>query len=264
MPSMAEGGLVFVHGWATDSRSWDAATERLGSGHITVNLPGHGGQRAWDEPTLAPAIRELSERTQGLRDAVGIGWSLGAEVLIAAYPALKERFRALILVGSTPCFVAKDDFPWGQSRALVKRMITDMKKDPASTVERFYKLNFTDEELASAGATAFLGRYRYPGPISCEGPVPGCFPSFRYDEITRALEALYSADLRDRLKEINLPVLLVHGAMDTVCPPGAAEYMAEKIKNARLEIMRGTGHAPFITKPDSFMSVVNDFISSSG
>ncbi|MBE7414397.1 MAG: alpha/beta fold hydrolase [Deltaproteobacteria bacterium] len=257
-------GFVFVHGWATDSSVWDAATERLGAGHLMVNLPGHGGERAWDEPTLAPAIRELSERTQGLRGAIGMGWSLGSEVLIAAYPALEERFRALILVGSTPCFVAKEDFPWGQSRALVKRMIMDMKKDPASTVERFYKLNFTDEELASPEASAFLGRYRYPGPISCEGPAPSCFPSFRYDEMTRALEALYSADLRDRLKEINVPVLLVHGEMDTVCPPGAADYMAGNIKDARLEIIKGAGHAPFVTKPDLFMAVVNEFISSLG
>ncbi|MBW7957088.1 MAG: alpha/beta fold hydrolase [Deltaproteobacteria bacterium] len=257
---MAEA-FVFVHGWATDSRVWDVAAKRRGGGHIMVDLPGHGGERAWDEPTLTPAIRELSVRTQGIKGAVGIGWSLGSEVLIAAYPALKERFRALILVGSTPCFVSKEDFPWGQSRALVKRMIMDMKKDPASTVERFYKLNFTDEELASPGASAFLERYRYPGPISCEGPVPGCFPSFRYGEMTKALEALYAADLRDRLKEIEVPVLLVHGEMDTVCPPGAAMYMAENIKDARLEIVKGTGHAPFITNTDSFMSVVNEFIS---
>lgn len=257
-------GFVFVHGWATDSRIWDEAARGLGGGTVMADLPGHGGKRAWDEPTFHPAVRELSERTQGLKGAIGVGWSLGSEALIASYPALKERFRALILVGSTPCFVTREGFPWGQSRALVRRMIADMKKYPAATVERFYKLNFTEEEIASARASAFLERYRYPGPTSCEGPVPGCFPSFRYGEITKALEALYAADLRDRLKEIEVPVLLVHGEMDTVCPPGAALYLAENLKDARLEIMKGTGHAPFITKPDLFADIMKEFISSLG
>ncbi len=259
---VSEGRFVFVHGWATDSRVWDGAAERLGGRHVMVDLPGHGGQGAWDEPGLTPAIRELSEGTKGVKDAIGLGWSLGSEVLMAAYPALKERFRALILVGSTPCFVAREDFPWGQSRALVRRMIMDMKKDPASTVERFYRLNFSEEESSSPGASAFLERYRYPGPVSCEGPVPGCFPSFRYDEITMALEALYAADLRDGLREIDVPVLLVQGEMDTVCPAGAAAYMAGNIKDARLEILKGAGHAPFLTRPDLFAAVSKEFISS--
>src|SRR3989304_2798773 len=162
--------LVFVHGWATDSGVWEGIAKEF-AGSLSIDLPGHGG------------------------DLIGGGWSLGSQALIAAQPVLKDRFKALVLVGSTPCFVERDDFPWAQSKALVKRMIMDMKKDPAATADRFYSLNFTADEAATDEAKAFVSRYGYPGPISCEGDVPGCFPKFKYDEITKDLEAIYTVDL---------------------------------------------------------------------
>jgi len=260
---MADAPLVFVHGWATDSHVWEEASRGLGERAIKVNLPGHGGDNKWDEASFAPAIREIREKLRPLeRDkAVGIGWSLGAMALMAALAEMKESFNALVLVGATPCFVEKDGFPWGQSKALVKRMIMEMKKDPATTLDRFYCLNFTQEEKKTAGAQSLLKRYAFPGPVNCEGPTPGCFPSFDYAGITRALEALYMADLRETLKAIDIPVLLVHGRLDNICPVGAAEYMGSRIKKARLEVFGDAGHAPQVTKPELFRETLQDFLA---
>lgn len=252
--------LVFVHGWATDSGVWDGISNEF-AGSLSIALPGHGGSLPWDEATLSPAIEEIAGRLKGVRkDMIGVGWSLGSQALIAAQPLLKGSLKALVLVGSTPCFVERDDFQWAQSKALVKRMIMDMKKDPAATADRFYSLNFTADEAATDEAKAFVARYRYPGPVSCEGDVPGCFPKFKYDEITKALEALYTVDLRSDIKAIDVPVLLVHGKEDTICPVGAAEYMASRMKKARLEAFEGAGHAPFLTRREAFISILKDFI----
>ena len=256
--------LLFIHGWATDSFVWADAAGELGVGRnvINLNLPGHGGALKWDTPTLLPAVREVSARIAALpeRSVTGVGWSLGAEVLLASFTELGDKFKALVLVGATPCFVSKEDFPAGQSRALVKRMILDMKKDPASTVERFYGLNFTASEFGIVGAKKLIGRYRYPGPVECAGPVPGCFPLFDYDGVTTALEALYEADLRAYLGRIDVPTLVVHGGKDGVTPAGAGEYLAERIKGARLEVFDEAGHAPFITEPRRFNETAGSFL----
>lgn len=260
---MADAPLVFVHGWGTDSHVWEEAARGFGERAIKVDLPGHGGQSRWDEASFAPAVREIGEsvRPFGRDKAVGVGWSLGAMALIASLTEMKDSFRALVLVGATPCFVEKDDFPWGQPKALVKRMIMDMKKDPATTVDRFYGLNFTDEEKKSPSAAAMIKRYAFPGPVNCDGDKPGCFPSFDYDGITRALEALYMADLRETLRTIDIPVLLVHGRLDMVCPVGAAEYMGSRIKGARLEVFKNAGHAPQVTQPELFEKTLRDFLA---
>lgn len=260
---MAEGPLIFVHGWATDSWVWEGVANGYGKDALKAGLPGHGGYGKWDEPSLHPAVRAIREGLKGLgrEKAVGVGWSLGSMALMAAFSEMREAFRALVLVGSTPCFVEKEDFPWGQPRALVKRMIMDMKKDPAATVDRFYALNFTEDEKNTKAARSMIERYRYPGPISCEGEAPGCFPSFRYDEITKALEALYMADLREAVKTIDIPVLLVHGEEDSVCPAGAAEYMCHRIRGSRLEVFKKTGHAPQVTSPELFKVALDDFLA---
>ena len=255
---------LFVHGWAVDSASWDGH-EALARGEtINIDLPGHGSASVWDKPTLSPAVGEILKSLSACpeRSVRALGWSLGALSLIAAVVEKPEKFRSLVLVGATPCFVSKDGFPWGQSRPLVKRMVMDMKKDPCAALERFYPLSFTNEELRERPAREFMERYKYPGPIRCDGAQPGCFPAFRYGEIAKALEALYSADLRDRLKELDLPVLIVHGEKDEVCPVGAGKFLADKIKGARLEIFENAGHAPHITRPERFDTVVRDFCNA--
>lgn len=257
--------FLFIHGWATDSLVWvnniDAITG--GKDFLNINLPGHGGAGRWDEPTLTPAMREMEHWISGLpeRSLIGIGWSLGAQALIRY--AAEKRLKGLVCVGATPCFVSKDGFPFGQSRALVKRMIDDVRKDPSETVKRFYELNFTKEELTGDEAKRFIERYKYPGPVVCgngKGKMPpGCYPSFRYDELATALEAIYETDLRGALSGLDVPCLIVHGSADAICPIEAGEYLASHIKGARLEIFKDAGHAPFLTEKDRFNNMVKDF-----
>jgi len=264
---LAERKIIFIHGWATDGHVWEGVAEGIsaicGGEAVVENLPGHGGAGRWTEPTLEPAIATVLGAAEGASSpVVGVGWSLGAQALMGAALREPERFHSLVLIGATPSFVRKGDFPSGQSPALVRRMIMDMKKDPGDALARFYRLNFTEEEMAMPEAKEFLDYYRWPGPVVCGDGVtspPGCRPAFRYDEITTALEAIYRTDLRDVLDELECPVLLVHGSRDGVTPAGAAHFLAERIKDAKLEEIPGAGHAPFITERERFLRLVSDF-----
>jgi len=259
---------VFVHGWATDSGVWANISSASGLGRdeaLNLNLPGHGSPARWPEPSLNPALfyldKALSNEEAGL---IGFGWSLGAGVLLSMAARFSEKFSALVLVGATPCFVAKKDFPHGQSAALVRRMIMDMKTAPEETLRRFYPLNFTEEERNSKAAVSFMERYAPPGPIVCEGGrgeggPAACHQAFNYGDIATGLGALYNTDIRSLLRKINIPVLLVHGSEDNVVPLGAAEFLAANIQKARLEVFPRSGHAPFITSEKRFIEVVKEF-----
>ncbi|MBI5887821.1 MAG: alpha/beta fold hydrolase [Deltaproteobacteria bacterium] len=275
--------FLFIHGWATDSVVWNDTAKAvagpdwgLNPFNLNINLPGHGGKGSWDEPSFVPAVREAAERLANFpeRSVVGVGWSLGAQILLSA---IKEGaqfkglspfrgcspFKGLVLVGATPRFTSGADWTHGQSKALVRRMIQDMKKAPEAALKRFYELNFTPGELKTPEAAAFVNRYKYPGPFECQAGMdnrlPGCFPSFNYAGITAALEALYQEDLRDALGAVKCPCLVVHGDKDAVCPVEAGRFLAENIKGARLEVFTDCGHAPFLTHGELFTRLVKEF-----
>lgn len=242
---------LFIHGWATDSGAWNAVAA---ASDLMLDLPGHGGVDRWDEPSLSPAVNAIGALLAGrpARSVVGIGWSLGGQALIAATGQGMSQLGAIVLVSATPKFIASDDFPWGRSKALVRRMTMDMKKDAPVTLKRFYGLNFSDSERNGKEAMAFTARYESSN------------SGFRHDDVTTALEALYRADLRPVLDKINIPCLIMHGESDDVTPLGAARFLAENIKGARLSIFEDAGHAPFITNRERFMRELDDFINGIG
>ena len=79
-----------------------------------------------------------------------------------------KRFKALVLVGASPCFVGNESFPYGHPSALVKRMIEDMGSMPDRAIDRFLKLNFTHEELLTDEAVAFIETYGCPKQVASE------------------------------------------------------------------------------------------------
>ncbi len=254
---------IFIHGWATDSRVWDGVARGLCNGEeeaIMPDLPGHGSSSRWLEPSLNPALAALSRLIRAEEAPLaGLGWSLGAKVLLSLAASMPGKFSALVLVGATPSFVRRRDFSHGQPRALVRRMIMDMKKDPQETLKRFYPLNFTEEEGKTRGAVSFLSRYAPPGPVVCDRG-PACRQAFNYRDMAIALEALYNADLRRLIHAIDVPTLIVHGKADKVVPLGAGEFLAENMKNAEIEVFPSAGHAPFITEEKRFIEVTKDFL----
>ncbi len=256
--------MLFIHGWATDSAVWDEQAERFGGSFdvLNMNLPGHGGEERWNEPNLEAALREVGRRVNGFidRSVIGIGWSLGAQVLIEAAARRAMTFHSLILVGATPCFVRTDGFPWGQPRALVKRMVLDMRKGPVATLKRFYSLNFTEGESGTEGVRGFINRYA-PSPLNGPAFQAARAPLFKHPEVTTALEALYNIDIRGSLAKIEVPTLVIHGGKDGICPAEAGEYLASNLKNAELKVFNGSGHAPFITRPAEFHEAVEEFLA---
>ena len=201
---------------------------------------------------MAEKLLRFTTHCSLLTGCVGIGWSLGAIVLMQMAYLNPDLFKGLILIGATPKFVADETFPWGQPQGVAKKMLRDIKKDFSKTAQEFYPLNFTEEELAGKEAKEFIEFYRKRGRV------------FSQKSVITALEALLSFDLRDAVSDINIPALLIHGEKDNICPVGAGKYLAENLPNAKLEIFKDAGHAPFLTRRAEFNAAVKKFLEVVG
>jgi len=74
--------------------------------------------------------------------------------------------------------------------------------------------------------------------------------------------SLGSWDWRPALGRVNAPVLIVHGSADPLPPAGGREWAAA-LPDARLLLLQGVGHFPYLEAPEAFFSAVDTFLRGS-
>lgn len=73
-------------------------------------------------------------------------------------------------------------------------------------------------------------------------------------------DGLAALDLRGDLREIDAPVLVITGADDFLASPVCAEDIASHLADARIVVIPGCGHFPFVDSADRFRSEIQSFL----
>ncbi|MBI5657374.1 MAG: alpha/beta fold hydrolase [Geobacter sp.] len=246
--------LVFIHGWSMSGRAWRFQAEPFAAAGYRVIAPDLRGHGQSTVPPGGVTLQGCAEdlvtlfSELALSGVVLIGWSLGALVSLAAFPRLRSRLKGMALVGGTPRFTATDGYPHGLPPTEPKGMGVRLRRDFHKTMGEFFRGMFVSGELSR----------QQENRIAREIVMGGRLPD--PDVALSTLAILASADLRAGLGAIDLPVMLLHGSLDTVCPVTAARYMAEQIPGAELELLDGCGHAPFMSHPDEFNRRLGGFL----
>lgn len=244
--------MVFLHGWAMSSRVWHfqhplADVCRL----MFLDQRGHGGSSTAAGYKLQDFADDLMMFLEhhALEDVVLVGWSMGVQVALQAFPEIRSRLAGLVLVGGTPRFTSADDYPHGQPLLEVKGMGVRLRRDYQKTMGDFFRGMFAEGEMDK---TQYQ---RIVHDIVMGGRSPDA------EAARLSLQILSVADQREQLSSIDRPVLLIHGELDSICPASASAYMAERLPMASLEIMEGCGHAPFMTRPEQFNNMLRTFLA---
>ena len=245
--------VVFLHGWAMSARVWRFQQQLDPSCRlIFLDQRGHGQSSPGAGYTVQDFAGDLTIFFEqlALQEAVLVGWSMGVQVALTAFPALRSRLSALVLVGGTPRFTISDDYPHGQPAPEVKGMGLRLRRDYQKTMGDFFRGMFAEGEMDSAQYQRIVHEIVMGG------------RSADPDAVRQSLQILSAADLREELPAVDRPVLLVHGGLDSICPADASRYMALRLPMAELRIMEGCGHAPFMTRPEQFNDIVREFVGA--
>jgi pimeloyl-ACP methyl ester carboxylesterase/CRP-like cAMP-binding protein len=250
---------LLIHGW---SSSWYAVSPllellSLRFRCLSVDLPGYGKSPPLPNRTTIPAYADLlAELIAQVSDgpAVLIGHSMGGMTSITLalrHPVLVER---MVLIGPTITgrlsnyinfFVSPitllERFGLGSllisagERAVVG--ITDRIMRPASFAER---TGITEEDYKRIRADA-----RSPG----QGRVRAeCFFAMREN------------DLSGKLKDMEIPALVIWGAEDNTVPLRDAGVVADEWPDADLRILPKAGHWPHFEAPDATRRLVAAYL----
>jgi pimeloyl-ACP methyl ester esterase len=244
--------LVLLHGWCMSSAIWRFQMDQLCSSFrvIAPDLAGHGRSPAADGCHLEGFAADIAAlfRHLDLSGALLAGWSLGAQAALQTVPLIIERLDGLVLICGTPCFTSRDGFPYGLSRVEADGMTLKIRRNIKRALDGFIARMFAPGELDDARLADDIRT------LLAAVAVP------ETETALQSLEALTKADLRDELAAVALPTLLISGELDVICPASASTYMAGLISGCEQVMLKGCGHAPFLTRSAVFNKLLIEFL----
>lgn len=256
--------LLLVHGWGMHGGMWGDAPERLAQHFpvLVVDLPGHG--RSIDrrmrqetrynaqDPAFPVGLETIVDQLSAqFKEPLALcGWSMGGQIAMRWALRNPRQVERLVLVTSTPCFAERGDWQFGMPADTLRQFAADLEQDHSATLRRFLGLQVRGAE----GERELLAVLR-ERLFSCGEPDP--------DALRGGLEILRDLDMRDALPEISQPALVIAGERDRLSPPQASQYMARMLRDARLAVIAGAAHAPFLSHREEFVKQVLGFMDES-
>lgn len=231
---LAHGGWVgdlelWLQPFETLSQAWRTVTyDHRGTG-ITTSVPNDINR----EGIIADLFAVMDRL--GIDRCVLAGESTGALVALLAYFAHPERFEGLVLVDGFPTADADDD-------SGVRDFIASVRLDYAASFKEF-----VDACVPEPDADHIRRWARRIGARA------------ESEQAARLIECFLGADVRDRLVEVHVPTLIIHGSHDQIVPLAASQAMAGAIPHSQLVVIDGAGHVPTMTHPDRVAEAINSF-----
>jgi pimeloyl-ACP methyl ester carboxylesterase len=247
--------VVFIHGLGGCWQNWLENIPRVAQERrvIAPDLPGFGGS---EMPLGQISIPGYGRFLDGLLDRLGLGevvvvgnsmgGFIGAEVAIQR-PSRVER---LVLVSAA-----------GLSITNVRRRPVQTWGRAAAALGAYGAAHLRPMIVRPRLRHAALGYVvRHPTRLSpdlCWEIMSGAGrPGF-----IDALNALLDYDFRDRLGEIRVPTFIVWGNEDMLVPVEDASEFERLIPNSRKVIFEDTGHVPMLERPETFNSLLMEFLA---
>lgn len=248
------GGLGFDH---TTLRPW---LDPLGD-QATLVYYDHRGNGASDAPTDWSAVDHgtFAGDADALRAHLGhdrmvlFGHSYGSFLALEYAVRHPERLDGLILCGT--------------AGALDYQEAMIGKAQARATPEQFQTL-MAGLSAPAADDAAYGTLFRAIAPLYFHDPAHPAVArmadgiTYRAGSFNRGMfELLPQYDVRPRLGALEVPTLVVNGDDDWITPLElGARPVAEAIPGARLEVIAGAGHFPFVERPDATLAVIRDFL----
>lgn len=234
---------LFLHGLGGSRTSWDPQLSALGAARRCVawDMPGYG--RSSGSPTT---LEDLADAAAGLISELGsgpadvVGLSMGG--MVAQHLTLRhpELVRSLALLDTSPAFGMDGTTAqsWLQARLGPMEAGATVEDIAPAVIGGIAGPNATAEQLASA--------------VAAMRRIPD-------ESLKAACAALVHHDVRDRLAQIDVPVIVLIGSADEETPLAYSRALAEAIAGAQLHIVEGAGHLSNIESPEQVNALLAQF-----
>ncbi|WP_329331929.1 alpha/beta hydrolase [Streptomyces sp. NBC_00663] len=230
--------LVFVHGWTANRHRWNHQLAHFAEKRrvIRLDLRGHGESGGAGVRTIA----ELANDVLALLDHLGIercvlvGHSMGgmiAQTITLAHP---ERVERLVLVNS----IGRMTYSRGRGLLMGVSTLVPFKLFVATNIQRAFAPGYPREEIRAY--------------IKASADTPR-------EVVMTLYGAMRAFDVLDRVGEISVPTLMIHGYHDIQLPVRQMLRMAKAYPDAEVRII-DAGHELPVEKPEELTRALDRFV----
>lgn len=255
--AVAEGDgppIVLLHAGVVDSRVWEPFAPLLtGAGYRAIRYDARGFGRSVTEDVEFRRVDDLLAVLDafGIERAALVGNSQGGQIALDLAVTQPDRVAALVQLASG---IGGLDVPMSPRDEAVEERYEAV--DQAGDVEAL-----TDFELALWGA-------------GVEQPVERLSPELRAflrpmfadanEGRPRGRQVPIDPPAAERLGQLTMPVLFVHGALDFSYVELFGRHLEAHVPNARLVVMPGVAHLVAVEAPDETARLILDLVRPLG
>jgi pimeloyl-ACP methyl ester carboxylesterase len=249
---------VLLHGWLDNADTWLAVLDRLAVAErpaVAYDLPGFGTAPPLQSgPVLdqlvdfAAAAVEAAAEESG-REVVVAGNSLGGWVALRLACDRDLPLAGVVPIGPAGVRMAQAFFTLDRLPA-VSRVIGLPAPVPPNVVRSV--------------AGRLYRRLGFADPASVDQAVVDRFTRFHVDRAVIRERIEYAKRLRPDLENpfdadaIDVPVSVIWGELDRLCPASGAELLAQRLPHARIATLPGVGHTPQVEAPEVVVGAITE------
>ena len=240
--------LLLIHGFPLSSQMWTPQLDDLEefARVIAPDLRGHGQSDSVSGPysisLLADDCADLLGHLNVATPFVVCGLSMGGYIALEFYRRYPEHVAGLILA-ATRAGADSEEGKAGRDKA------AELAKNEGATA------------VSASMLPKMLAPQNYESDEELVDFVKDIMSSASLNGVVGALAAMRDrVDSTPTLGDIDVPVLIIHGADDQLIPVSEAEAMFKAIPDADLVIVPDAGHLPNLEQPDIFNDAVIDFL----
>lgn len=266
---MSPRGAVFIHGSALRSDVWHYQMPGVGDHRLVFfDLRGHGrsqpkGELDFTIENLARDIEAVIEDSE-LEEVVLVGHSVGGMIALQLASMRTEwlgsRLKGLVLLNTTyrPAY---DTSIGGAVISKLERVI----RHPIDALGGHHRRIESLRKIVRPADSVFLAvAFAAFGPGASAKQIDFTYDmtaDTSADVLFDLIKSYRDYDVREKLADLTVPVVVMTGTHDRLTVPKASEYLVEHLPKAELCIYEDCGHMTMMERHDDFNARLDRFLT---
>ncbi|MDQ3986079.1 MAG: alpha/beta hydrolase [Actinomycetota bacterium] len=263
----ARAGVIFIHGSALRTDLWHYQLDGIdGRRCIFFDMRGHGfsqptGEEEFSVQRMAKDLDAIIADCD-LEEVVIVGHSIGGMIALelgSARPDLLGSPIKGIVLTNTTYRPPMETIAGGAAVARFERLA----RRPLDLIgKQSQRIDYLRRIIRPSDALFWGVSFAAFGPKASAKQIDFTYDMLaetRSDVIFDLLKFYRAFDVRDKLTEITVPVLVIGGAHDRITLPEASRMIADHLPKSELHILEDCGHMAMMERHEEFNQLVEQF-----